>query len=172
MGSPVKPESRIQRRVKRDGVSLEEEIVFKGNGRQGNNSTRSNVAVRMDLMGFHPATLFVHPGEKQSDAKPITDNKNQSDLGLLRQTAEIGSYQKGWTQVSWGTIPSRTSTEKSSRCLKVLPSWKHQHNSSTHEKLQLGIYQLSFYATVQPPAIFCLCEHTPLAKGHERWKPV
>lgn len=120
-------------------MSLEEEMVFKGNGRQGNYSTWNNAAVRMDLMGFHPATLFVHLGNNsQMPNKLLTTKSSPKDLGLLRQTAEIGSYRKGWTQVSWGTIPSRTSTEKSSRCLKVLPSWKHQHNATYPPKTVTG----------------------------------
>ena len=66
----------------------------------------------MDLMGFHPAALFVHLRNNSQMPGKLMTTKKQSGLGLLRQTAKIGSYRRGWTQLSWGTIPSRNSTEK------------------------------------------------------------
>jgi len=85
----------------------------------------NEAAAQTDPMGFCPVSLFVYLRNKSQMPSNLMTTKKQSDLGLLRQIAKIHSYWRGWTQLSWGTIPSRNHW-------KAADDWKYSPAESTN----------------------------------------
>lgn len=81
-------------------MSLEEEIALDSNGRTWQSTflagrlqhwSKASVQGWMELECFHPVT----------QTEQINKKKIRAGLGLVKQAARAGNYQRGWTQLSW-----------------------------------------------------------------------
>lgn len=162
MGSQVKHNSKW---VRRDIVSLEEEKASDGNGRTrqstilaGRLQHRSKASMQgwMELENFHPVTQTDQINNKK---------KIRADLGLVKQAAGAGNYQRGWTQLSWWTIPPRNVTDKQQLIENTPPrlntqtipeAWTKKHNCEYMNWVYMPMYSL---------LLFSVSEYSPLVKS-------